>query len=686
MSRLLRGLAWMAVVVVAQSCGVDSVGSVSAEADRDQATDQVVNQSVPPGRKCGTHDVSAEVRQQISARLASLTTAVAQPRPLQVYFHVINTGTTLAQGNVPQSMIDAQLQVLNTAYASTGWSFVLAGVTRTTNATWYTVDIDTTAERQMKTALRQGGADTLNIYLASLGGGLLGWATFPNDYAGDPLMDGVVILNTSLPGGSATNYNLGHTITHEVGHWVGLWHTFQGGCAAPGDEVSDTPPEASSTSGCPASKDTCSGGGVDPIHNYMDYSYDSCMTEFSAGQITRLTQMTTTYRNSGTGGGSGGGAGGGSAGGGTGGGTAGGGTGGGSTGGGTGGGSGTQVLQNGVAVTNLSGATNSQSFFTLTVPAGATNLTFTMSGGSGDADLYTRFGSSPTLTLYDCRPYQTGNAETCTVAAPQAGTYFVMLNAYAAFSGVTLKASYTTGGTGGGAGGGSAGGTGGSGGSGGGGAGGGSADTVLQSGVAASGLSGATNSQAFFKITVPAGATTLTVALSGGTGDADLYVKSGARPTLTVYDCRPYLGGNAETCTLTAPAAGTWYVMLNAYAAYSGASLTATVGTGSAGGDTLLTNNVPVGNLSGATGSESFFKLTIPSGTSQVVFTMTGSSGDADLYVRAGAHPTTSTWDCRPYKTGSNESCTINNPTAGNYFVMIKGYSAYSGVTLRGAY
>ncbi len=185
------------------------------------------------------------------------------------------------------------MRVLNAAYASSGWSFALAGITRTTNSSWYTVSPDTAAETAMKSALRKGGADTLNVYLANLGGGLLGWATFPSWYAGNPLDDGVVVLNQSLPGGNTTNYNQGQTLTHEVGHWVGLWHTFQGGCANPGDEVSDTPPEASPASGCPTGRDTCSGGGQDPIHNYMDYSYDSCMTEFSGGQRTRMNEMMT---------------------------------------------------------------------------------------------------------------------------------------------------------------------------------------------------------------------------------------------------------------------------------------------------------------------------------------------------------------------------------------------------------
>jgi serine protease len=106
------------------------------------------------------------------------------------------------------------------------------------------------------------------------------------------------------------------------------------------------------------------------------------------------------------------------------------------------------VLQNGVPVNNISGASGSQQFWTMNVPAGASSLKFTIAGGTGDADMYVRFGSAPTTSTYDCRPYLNGNNETCNIATAQAGTYHVMLRGYTAYSGVALTGSYSTGGGG----------------------------------------------------------------------------------------------------------------------------------------------------------------------------------------------------------------------------------------------
>lgn len=210
-----------------------------------------------------------------------------------VYFHVITDGD---EGSLTESQIADQMKVLNDSYAGTGFTFTLAETTVTDNAAWYNgLDHGSSAEREMKTTLHQGGKDALNVYTADLANGLLGWATFPKNTE-DP-MDGVVLLDGSLPGGSAAPYNLGDTGTHEVGHWMGLYHTFQGGCAD-GDYIKDTPAEANPASGCPEGADTCTAPGLDPIKNYMDYSDDACMDHFTPEQQTRMQNQWTTYRAS----------------------------------------------------------------------------------------------------------------------------------------------------------------------------------------------------------------------------------------------------------------------------------------------------------------------------------------------------------------------------------------------------
>jgi hypothetical protein len=222
-----------------------------------------------------------------------------------------------------------------------------------------------------------------------------------------------------------------------------------------------------------------------------------------------------------------------------------------------------------VPLTGLSGATNAKAYYAVTVPSGASNLSIAISGGSGDADLYVRFGSNPTTSSYDCRPYVNGNTETCNFASPQAGTYYVMINGYQSYSGLSLTASWST----------SSGSTTGSGSTSGGGTGGStsggtSGGSGLQNGVAVTGLSGATNSQKNYTFAVPSSASTVTVKISGGSGDADLYLRYGAAPTLNTWDCRPYISGNGETCTVQAHA-GTYYILLNGYQSYSGVTLKA---------------------------------------------------------------------------------------------------------------
>ncbi|MBU8898850.1 M4 family metallopeptidase [Corallococcus sp. M34] len=194
--------------------------------------------------------------------------------------------------------------------------------------------------------------------------------------------------------------------------------------------------------------------------------------------------------------------------------------------------------------------------------------------------------------------------------------------------------------------------------------------------------SDSTGNNKFYSLVVPAGQTSLKFTITGGSGDADLYVRFGSAPDASTYDCRPYASGNEETCTITNIQAGTYYVMLNAYSTYSGVTLTGTYGATPLN---VLINGVPV-LLSGASGSTVNYTMAVPASV-QSVFTISGGTGDADLYVRYGAAPTTTTYDCRPYASGNNESCTIPaKASAGTVYVMVRGYSAFSGVSLKGAY
>lgn len=215
----------------------------------------------------------------------------------------------------------------------------------------------------------------------------------------------------------------------------------------------------------------------------------------------------------------------------------------------------------------------------------------------------------------------------------------------------------------------------------GGGGGGGNTDGVLTNNTPVTGISDSTNGQKFWSFAVPAGQSTLTVTISGGSGDADLYLQSGSKPTTSSYICRPYRTGNAETCTITNPAAGTYWIMLNAYSSYSGVTLTGTYSGSGGGGDPVLNNGQAVTGISGAASSAQYWRFT-PTAGSTVTVRLSGGSGDADLYTRAGARPTTSTYGCRPYLNGNNETCTISNAPAGDTYVMVRGYSSFSNVSL----
>ena len=218
---------------------------------------------------------------------------------INVYFHVINQGTGVSNGDVTSQMIADQIAVLNTAFGQWGYTFNLVFTDLTTNAIWFQTTQGSPAEISIKSALRRGTADDLNIYTVHPSDASLGWSTFPWDYAANPSLDGVMILYSTLPGGDASPHNLGDTLVHNVGHWLGLYDISFKGCNGRGDEVSDTPPERNPAYGCPIGRDTCKRGGhgeQDPVHNFMDSTDDACMDHFTAGQDARMDSLFTQYR------------------------------------------------------------------------------------------------------------------------------------------------------------------------------------------------------------------------------------------------------------------------------------------------------------------------------------------------------------------------------------------------------
>jgi hypothetical protein len=249
-------------------------------------------------RGCGTPEPDAIVLERMRSALHRVHAA----RPaggvggtIQVAFHVI---TFEGEGAVSDAQIRDQMEALNRGYLGTGYRFSLASIDRTESRRWIKMQPFTGDEKQMKKELAIDPAHRLNVYTTSLSRGLLGWAYLPQTFPENDVMHGVVIHYGSLPGGPFQHYSLGGTLTHEVGHYLGLLHTFQGGCAEPGDFVADTPAEAIPNYECPESRNTCPSPGDDPIHNYMDYSFDECYLGFTPGQDELMDATVPVYRPS----------------------------------------------------------------------------------------------------------------------------------------------------------------------------------------------------------------------------------------------------------------------------------------------------------------------------------------------------------------------------------------------------
>lgn len=257
--------------------------------------------------RCGTRRPGDEEVAAMEQRISKARGRTKPDQVIPVWVHVITKGSGFENGALSDKMIRDQIRVLNESYggltggARSGFGFDLVGVTRTANPVWFEkMVVDFSVELEAKRALRQGGPETLNLYTVD-GGPYLGFAYFPSiltspDYA---ILDGVVLDWRSLPGGTFTIYSEGDTATHEVGHWLALFHTFEGKCSVKNDYVADTPAEFSPAFYCPVGRDTCSQAsqpGLDPIFNFMDYTQDSCMYMFTGGQAQRMQAAWTAFR------------------------------------------------------------------------------------------------------------------------------------------------------------------------------------------------------------------------------------------------------------------------------------------------------------------------------------------------------------------------------------------------------
>ncbi len=307
--KTLRGAATAAVVVLALSATVAPAQAAPPVAERGvpscvEPPEHAAAAKGRDGRELDHREVSEQQQAAIEEQTAEILRSQGKGRTkgnvtVPVYVHVMAAAD--GTGDVSDEQIGDQIAVLNNTFgggesrdaANTGFTFTLAGTDRFYDDKWH----NDKQSNQYRKLTRQGGPEALNIWLVEFG--YLGIATFPWDYSNQGDVDGVRLLWSSLPGGTETNYNEGDTATHETGHWLGLFHVFQGGCKEPqgGDQVADTPAQSTATNGCPEGQDSCvESPGLDSVHNYMDYSYDSCYDQFTPGQATRMSDMWAAYR------------------------------------------------------------------------------------------------------------------------------------------------------------------------------------------------------------------------------------------------------------------------------------------------------------------------------------------------------------------------------------------------------
>ncbi|CAG7851873.1 Extracellular metalloprotease 1; Flags: Precursor [Serendipita indica DSM 11827] len=250
-----------------------------------------------------TAEEASEIEARIESELAradlpDFLSDSSRTAPIRVEWHIIAPSAT-APGALSNGQVLASISALNTYYSSIGIQFYLGNITRTWNPSWFFLASQgNPLDTSMKNLLHRGTRRTLNVYSVNLGGNPeRGYATWPWNVAANLNRDGVVIRYRTVPGGGEPNYSQGKTLVHHVGHWLGLYHVFQGNsCGGPGDYVLDTPPQLTASFGCPNFKNTCPGGGPDSIRNFMDMTYDWCKYLFTYRQGVRARQLAWIYR------------------------------------------------------------------------------------------------------------------------------------------------------------------------------------------------------------------------------------------------------------------------------------------------------------------------------------------------------------------------------------------------------
>ncbi len=327
-------------------------------------------------------------------------------------------------------------------------------------------------------------------------------------------------------------------------------------------------------------------------------------------------------------------------------------------------------LTNGVPVAGLSGAAGSATFFSLTVPAGQGSLTVTTAGGTGDADLYVKFGALPTTASFTCRSFTFTNDESCTIASPDAGEWYVLVRGFDPFTGVTLTATYAAVAT--------------------------QLALVQQPQNTNSAvplvpapvvqLRGAANQP------IAQAGVSVTAAISSGPGQVSVLpagASAGRAKRSPVQPATSTVQTDANGQAVFSNLFVTSLATADHQLVFSAPNVTSVVSdpftvTGST--PTTLTNGVSVTGLGGAAGSQVFFVIAVPAGQAGLTVVTTGGSGDADLYVRFGSLPTTGSFDCRSFEFTNEETCGFNAPAAGNWYVLLRGFGTYAGVTLTATY